>query len=276
MNAIDLLTPELIGFGVLTVVSGVLAGFLAGLFGIGGGAILVPVFYQMLTIADVSESVRMHLAVGTSLAIIAATSLRSFLSHRAYGQMNDGLLKVFALAVPAGALFASAVTASISGAALRAIFATIAILIAVRLLSGRLTFSLGNELPGTMGRSIVGFVIGLLSALMGIGGGVLTNTFMTLYERPMKEAVSTSAAVGVLIAVPGLFGYVWAGWGGAALPPFSFGFVNILAVSIVVPVTLLMAPLGAAMAHRLPDRAMRVGFGLFLLVVSARFFYSLM
>ncbi|WP_094077136.1 sulfite exporter TauE/SafE family protein [Notoacmeibacter marinus] len=271
----DLLTPELFGFAALIIVSGLLAGFLAGLFGIGGGAILVPVFYQMLTIADVSEAVRMHVAVGTSLAIIAATSLRSFVSHRAYGQMNDALLKVFIVAVPAGALFASAVTASISGASLRAIFATIAIVIAIRLLSGRLTFSLGDSLPGTFGRSVVGFLIGLLSALMGIGGGVLTNTFMTLYNRPMKEAVSTSAAVGVLIAVPGLFGYVWAGWGAAALPPFSLGFVNVLAAIIVVPVTLLMAPVGVAMAHRLPERSMRIGFGLFLLVVSARFFYSL-
>ncbi|RLQ89484.1 sulfite exporter TauE/SafE family protein [Notoacmeibacter ruber] len=271
----DLLTPEIIGFGVLTLISGVIAGFLAGLFGIGGGAILVPVFYQMLGIAGIADGVRMHVAVGTSLAIIVATSLRSFFSHRAYGQMNDALLKTFLIAVPLGALAASAVTASISGATLRAIFATIAILIAIRLLSGRLDFSLGNQLPGIAGRSVVGFLIGLLSALMGIGGGVLTNTFMTLYNRPMKEAVSTSAAVGVLIAVPGLFGYIWAGWGESGLPPFSLGFVNFLTVAIVVPVTLLMAPVGVSLAHRLPERSMRIGFGLFLLLVSARFFYSL-
>ncbi|MCP1199496.1 sulfite exporter TauE/SafE family protein [Notoacmeibacter sp. MSK16QG-6] len=269
------MTPELIGFGVLAIVSGALAGFLAGLFGIGGGAVLVPVLDQMLTFADVGQSIRMHLAVGTSLAVIVATSLRSYLSHRAYGQMNDGLLGIFLFAVPAGAIFASAITASISGDTLRAIFATISVFIAIRLLFDRVTFSLGQDLPGKAGRSVVGFFIGLLSALMGIGGGVLTNTFMTLYNRPMKEAVSTSAAVGVLIAVPGLFGYIWAGWDAEGLPPFSLGFVNGMAVAIFVPVTLLMAPVGVAMAHRLPERSMRIGFGLFLLVVAARFFYSL-
>ena len=269
------MTPELIGFAVLTLVSGVLAGFLAGLFGIGGGAIIVPVFYQMLGFAGVADAVRMHVAVGTSLAIIVATSLRSFTSHRGYGQMNDSLLRVFLFSVPAGALAASAVTASISGAGLRAIFAVLAVLIAIRLLWGRLTFSLGDQLPGTAGRGIVGFAIGFLSALIGIGGGVLTNTFMTLYNRPMKEAVSTSAAVGVLIAVPGLFGYIWAGWDHPALPPFSLGFVNVAAAAVVIPVTLLMAPYGVAMAHRLPERTMRIGFGLFLLLVAARFFYSL-
>lgn len=217
----------------------------------------------------------MHVAVGSSLAIIVATSIRSYFSHRAYGQMNDDLLRIFLFAVPAGALVASAITAGISSEGLRAIFAVITVLIAIRMLWGRLNFSLGETLPGRAGKSIVGFIIGCLSALIGIGGGVLTNTFMTLYNRPMKEAVSTSAAVGVLIAVPGLFGYMWAGWGEAALPPLSLGFVNIVAVAVVVPVTLLMAPVGVAMAHRLPERTMKIGFGLFLLAVAARFFYSL-
>jgi uncharacterized protein len=117
-------------------------------------------------------------------------------------------------------------------------------------------------------------VIGTLSMLMGIGGGVLNNTFMTLYGRSIHQAVATSAGTGVLISVPGLFGAIWAGWGEAGLPPFSTGYVNWIGVALIIPITLYMAPLGANVAHRLKKRHLEVGFGAFLLIVAARFVYS--
>ena len=110
---------------------------------------------------------------------------------------------------------------------------------------------------------------------MGIGGGVLNNTFMSLYGRPMHQAVATSAGVGVLISLPGLVGYVWAGWGEPGLPPFSTGFINWIAAGLIIPMTLIMAPIGVRIAHAMSKRQLEIGFGVFLMIVAARFLYSI-
>jgi len=265
---------EIISLAAVVVAAGGVAGLLAGLFGIGGGAVLVPVFYQLLGIAGVDEAIRMHLAVGTSLAIIVPTSIRSFLSHRARGAVDMELLKSFVIGVPSGVLLATLVFASISGRELRGIFAFIALLVGIRLLFNRESWKIGDELPAGPGRFAVGALIGFLSTLMGIGGGVLNNTFMTLFSRPIHQAVATSAGVGVLISIPGFIGSIWAGWGEPGLPPLSTGYVNWIAVALIIPVTLAMAPLGVRLAHRLKKRQLEIGFGLFMFVVAGRFFYS--
>ena len=266
---------ELIWFAAALAGAGVVAGVLAGLFGIGGGAILVPVFYQVFGLLHVDEAVRMHLSVGTSLAIIVPTSLRSFMSHKARGAVDLELLRSWILPVPLGVIAASLIAASVSSGGLRAIFAVIAILVGLRMLFNKANWRLGADLPPNPIRAAVGGLIGLLSALMGIGGGVLNNTFMTLYGRPVHQAVATSSGVGVLISIPGLFGYLWAGWGADGLPPFSTGYINWVAVALIIPITLLVAPLGVRFAHALDKRQLEIGFGLFMLFVAARFFYSL-
>ena len=194
---------ELIGLAAATVASGAISGLLAGVFGIGGGAVIVPVLYQGLTFLGVDDAVRMHVSVGTSLAVIVPTAIRSFLAHRKRGAVDMDLLRGWLIAVPAGVVMASIVAASISGAALRGVFAVIACVVGLRLLLNRETWRLGSELPGNPVRAAVGVLIGFLSTLMGIGGGVLNNTFMTLFGRPMHQAVATSAGVGVLISHPG-------------------------------------------------------------------------
>ena len=266
---------ELLMFASLLVIAGGVAGLLAGVFGIGGGAVLVPVFYQVFGVAGVDPAVIMHLAVGTSTAIIVPTSIRSFTAHRARGAVDMDLLKGWIIAVPLGAVLAAVVASHASSEMLRLIFAVIALLLAARMafLSGRL--HLGTELPGEPARFAVGTVFGLISGLMGIGGGVLNNTFMTLYGRPIHQAVATSAGVGVLISIPGLFGYIWAGWGDKGLPPASTGFVNWIAVALIIPIAMLVTPHGARLAHAMSRRQLEVGFSLFLVFVSARFFYSL-
>jgi uncharacterized protein len=266
---------ELIWFAAALAGAGAVAGFLAGLFGIGGGAILVPVFYQLFGLLHIDDAVRMHLSVGTSLAIIVPTSIRSFMAHRKRGAVDQQLLGSWILPVPLGVVSASVVAASVSSAGLRAIFALIAILVGLRMLLNRQHWRLGSILPGNPVRAIVGWLIGLLSGLMGIGGGVLNNTFMTLYGRPVHQAVATSAGVGVLIAIPGLFGYIWAGWGADGLPQFSTGYINWAVVALIIPITLLIAPLGVRFAHALDKRQLEIGFGCFMLSVAARFFYSL-
>jgi uncharacterized protein len=266
---------ELALFAAALIGAGVVAGLLAGLFGIGGGAVLVPVFYQTYGLLGIDETVRMHVSVGTSLAIIIPTSMRSFWAHYQKGAVDVALLKAFVLPVLVGVLIASGIAASISSAGLRIVFAVIAFAVAFKMLFNRASWTLGSDLPGRIGTSIAGVFIGLISALMGIGGGVLNNTFMTLYSRPIHQAVATSAGVGVLISVPGIFGYIWAGWGAGGLPPFSTGYINWLTVALIIPVTLLTAPYGAKLAHQWPKRRLEIGFGLFLIFVGGRFLWTL-
>ncbi|WP_295808572.1 sulfite exporter TauE/SafE family protein [uncultured Nitratireductor sp.] len=270
----DLPMGDIAVFAGALAAAGVVAGVLAGLFGIGGGAILVPVFYQVFGLVGIDEAVRMHLSVGTSLAIIVPTSLRSFRSHYLHGAVDMELLKNFVVAVPVGVVLATLVAAHVSSGGLRAIFAVIAFLVGIRLLLNRERWRLGSQIPGNPVRALVGTLIGFLSTLMGIGGGVMNNTFMTLFNRPMHQAVATSSGVGVLISIPGLFGYVWAGWGEPLLPIASTGYVNWIAVLLIIPITLLVAPLGVRIAHALDKRKLETAFGIFMIAVAARFGWS--
>lgn len=262
---------EIAMFVVALAAAGVVAGLLAGLFGIGGGAVLVPVFYHVFGLLEVPEAVRMHLSLGTSLAIIVPTSIRSFMTHRQKGAVDTDLLKGWIIAVPLGTLIASVVAAYASSVALRLIFACIALVLAFRMIANRSSWHLGNDLPPNPTKFLVGTGIGVLSGLMGVGGGVLNNTFMTLYGRTMHQAVATSAGVGVLIAVPGVVPFVVGGWGHPDLPPFSLGNVSLAALAILIPMSMPTVKLGATLAHRLTRRQLEIGFGLFLLTVSIRF-----
>ena len=267
---------ELVTLALALAATGVVAGLLAGIFGIGGGGIIVPVLYQALVTLGFSSAVTMHVAVGSSLAFIIPTSIRSFQAHRARGAVDMDMLKSWIVPVPLGVVAASFIAAMVSGAGMRAIFAAVALLVGVRLLFNRERWRLGDDLPAGPIRALAGFVVGFLSTLMGIGGGVLTSTFMTVYGRPIHQAVATAAGVGVLIAIPGALGYVAAGWSAQGLPPFSVGYVNLLAVAIIMPLSYFVAPLGVRVAHALSKRQLEVSFGIFLLVMSARFAYSLL
>ncbi len=268
-------TLELVELALAVAGSGLIAGILAGLFGVGGGAVLVPVFYQVFGLAGIDEAVRMHIAIATSTGIILPTAIRSFTAHRARGVVDMELLRGWVVAIPVGVVAATATAAYLSSEGLRIVFAVIALVIAFRMLFNRASWRLGSDIPGNPWRALVGVVIGYLSTLMGIGGGVLNNTFMTIYGRPMHQAVATSSGVGAMIAVPGTIGFMIAGWGVPNLPPLSIGYVNLIGVAIVIPITLLTAPLGVRMAHALPKRRLEILFGFFLLFVSANFIRTL-
>ncbi|EAU40280.1 hypothetical protein FP2506_03600 [Fulvimarina pelagi HTCC2506] len=273
LTSIDFHSAAVI-IGALALAAG-LAGFLAGLFGIGGGAIYVPVLYQLYQWLQVPEAVAMHLAVGTSIATIVPTSLRSLYAHLSREAVDRRLLKEWCIAVPAGSIAGAFLAASASSVTLRAIFAALAFVISLKLLFGRIEWTLGKDLPGKAGRSLAGVIIGFSSALIGIGGGVLNNTFMTLYGRPMIQSVATSAGVGALIAVPGVATYIFGGWGDPLLPPFSLGFVSLTTLVVVAPMSLIAVPFGAALAHKLSRRTLEIGFGIFLVLVALRFAISL-
>ncbi len=265
----------MLALGATLAASGAVAGFLAGVFGIGGGAVLVPTLYQFLTLFGVDPAVCMHISIATSLGIVVPTSIRSFMAHRARGAVDIALLRSWVIPVPAGAIIASFVAAYVSGAELKGIFAFVALAIAIRMLFNRESWRIGDEIPGNPVRAICGALMGFFSTMMGVGGGVMNNTFMTLFGRPIHQAVATSSGVGILISIPGTIGLIIAGWGESGLPPFSFGYINLLGVALVIPVTFFAAPLGVRVAHALPKRVLEICFGLFLLTVSARFAWSL-
>lgn len=265
---------ELVWFISVLAVASAVAGFLAGLFGIGGGAIIVPVLYQALTFLDTPDSVRMHLAVGTSLAVIVPTSISSFRAHYRNKAPDMQLLRSWILSVPLGVILASIIVADTSSSVLRGVFAIIAVLIGLRMIFNRDNWHLAGDLPGNPIRTLAGLLIGFLSALIGVGGGILVNTFMTTFGRPLHQAVATSSGVGILISIPGAIGFIWAGWGSPNLPIYSTGYVNWIAFALTIPITLFMAPIGANMAHRLDRRRLETAFGIFLLIVAGRFAWS--
>jgi len=271
----DLPLSELLTFALYLCAAGIIAGVLAGLFGIGGGTVLVPAFYEVFGAVDVPDDVRMHLALGSSMAIVVSTSVRSYTSHLKRGTPDIALLRSWVWAVPLGVLFAALIVSSISSFGLRFVFAIVSVIVGLKLLFNRDSWRLGDRLPENPARFIVGSFVGLVSTLMGIGGGVLNNTFMTLFGRPMHQAVGTSAGVGVLIAIPALLGYIWAGWGRGGLPPLSTGFVNWVTVFLIIPLTLLVTPYGVKLAHALSKQTLERTFGAYMLIVAARFFFSL-
>lgn len=257
--------------------AGVITGILAGLFGVGGGAVIVPVLYQIFGMVGVPEQYRMHLCVGTSLAIIIPTSISSFRTHMAKGLARMDVLKAWAIPVIAGVVIGSAIAAVAPATVLKLVFIVVATTNAIKLLFGRDSWKLGDAVPGKLGLGSFGLVIGLASSLMGIGGGVISNMFLTLFGVSMHQAVATSAGLGVLISIPGAIGYMVAGWPQMdAMPPLSIGFVSLLGFLLVAPTSTWLAPYGARLAHRTPKRRLEIAFGVFLLVTAARFVASLL
>lgn len=256
--------------------AGLVSGFLAGLFGIGGGAILVPILITTFPLLGVDPAIVAHMAVGTSLAIILPTAVRSYLAHRKKGAGNERLLRTWIFWVPFGVVAASLVVGYVSGDVLRGVFAAVALIIAMKMLFNKASWTLAGDLPARPITDGVGFGIGFLSTFMGIGGGNLNNLFMTSFGQPIHQAVATSAGLGILIAIPATLGYVYAGWGVESLPAWSLGYVHLLAAALVIPFSMLSAPLGASFAHRLPSRWLEIAFGLFLLAVIARMVADMM
>jgi uncharacterized membrane protein YfcA len=274
---------ELIELALMLVAVGALAGFFAGIFGIGGGAILVPVFYECFRLAGVPMEVRMPLCIGTSLAIIIPTSIRSFRAHHARGAVDMEILKIWWLPVVIGVI-AGSITARYAPERLfKIVFVGVAWSAAARLLLARDNWKFGDDVPKGPLMRLYGFIVGLLSTLMGVGGGLFSNLLMTFYGRPIHQAVATSSALAVLISIPGALGYVYAGWPAAARypdvaalqMPFALGYVSLIGALLVMPTSLLTAPLGVRAAHAMTKRTLEVAFGCYLFIVGSRFVISL-
>ncbi|MFC5394280.1 sulfite exporter TauE/SafE family protein [Bosea vestrisii] len=267
---------DLIFLAVSLVAAGAVTGLLAGLFGVGGGAVIVPVLYEVFRVIGVPEEVRMPLVVGTSLAVIIPTSIRSYRAHLAKGLVDTSIIKIWAVPVVLGVLGGSFIARYAPPDVFKAVFVAVAFASAMRLLFASDRWKLGDDMPGPFLMRVYGLIIGVLSSLMGIGGGQLSSLFMTFYGRPIHQAVATSSGLGILISIPGALGYIYAGWPKMdLLPPLSLGYVSFIGFLLFIPTSIWTAPIGARLAHRLSKRRLEVAFGIFLLVVCARFFWSL-
>ena len=267
---------ELAWLAAAVLVGGVVSGILAGLFGIGGGAIIVPVLYEVFGFLGVSDAVRMQLCIGTSIAIIVPTTFWSYRAHLAKGAVLQGVVRRWALPAVCGVAVGAVAAAFLPGAVFKVAFVIIASFIALKLLFARETWRLGEELPKGPLMSAYGFLVGLCSSLMGVSGGSMSNLVLSLYGKPIHNTVATSAGVGVPITIAGTVGYMLAGLPHQSLlPPLSIGFVSLLGVALMAPVASFTAQYGARLAHALSKRRLEIAFGIFLLLVSLRFLYSL-
>ena len=267
---------DFIYLGIGLLAAGAITGLLAGVFGVGGGAVVVPILYELFRMVGVEETLRMPLAVGTSLGIIIPTSIRSFRAHKKKGAVDLSVLKLWAVPVVIGVVIGSLAARHAPESVFKIVFVVVASASAIRLLFGKDSWRIADVLPGAFVMRVYGLVLGVLSALMGIGGGQLSNLFMTFYGQPIHRAIATSSGLGVIISIPGTIGYISAGWPQMAeLPPLSIGYVSLIGVALVIPTSIWTAPIGANLAHRLSKRRLEVAFGIFLSLVSARFLTSL-
>ncbi len=248
----------------------VLAGLLAGMLGVGGGIILVPVLYWVMSLLDVPQHFAMHLAVATSLCTIIFTAISSVRAHARRGAIDGELLRRWSPGIVAGALGGSLLARYLDASVLKAIFGVIGLIVAANMATST-TLVLSKGLPVARGMHwAISASIGLLSSLMGIGGGTLSVPTLGLFSYPIHRAVGTSAAFGLAIALPATGGFILSGWSVPDLPPFSVGYVNLAAVAIILPFTTLLAPAGARLTHSLSGLTVKRVFAAFLAVTALR------
>lgn len=264
MNDIVAYLP-LIGGLALT---GVISGLFAGLLGIGGGAIIVPMLGFALELMGFDSDVIQHVAVGTSLAIIIPTGISSALSHHKRGAVDVRVLKLWAPVIVVATLLGGLMAKWYTGDTLRIVFGVMAIFIAANIVLPFQQRLIGHLSASATTHRLFAAAVGYLSALMGIGGGSFSVPTIAALGATMHQAVGTSAAIGVFIAISGTIGFVVSGWGATGLPPLSVGYINVPALLLIGVLAAATAPLGAALAHRLDQKTLKRVFAVFLLLVG--------
>ncbi|MCC8193279.1 MAG: sulfite exporter TauE/SafE family protein [Deltaproteobacteria bacterium] len=255
--------------------AGVIVGILAGLLGIGGGTVIVPILDITLPLQNVNFSVAHHMALATSMANIMFTSVTSARSHSKRGTVRWDIVKAMTPGLLIGTLGGTFVVSSIPTAPLKVVFCVFLTYTAVQRLMDikpRASF----HLPGTFGLFLAGTFVGVVASFVGIGGGVLIIPFLTMCNVPLINTIGASAAMGFPIAVAGTAGFIYNGWGHAALPEYSLGFVYLPALAGLVVASMLVTPYGVKLSHSLPVKTLKRCFGVLLLAMAARMAYSIM
>jgi uncharacterized membrane protein YfcA len=265
---------ELGTFALGLVIAGVVGGLVAGTLGVGGGIVIVPVLYHVLSLMGVDPDVRMHIAVGTSLATIIPTSFSSARSHNAKGAVDWDILRRWLVPLIVGVLIGSALAGWARGQWLALFFACVALPVAIHLAFSSDTRRISDHLPtGFFGFLLPAGISGV-STMMGIGGGTVGVPAMTLFGVPIHRAVGTASAFGTIISIPGTIGAIIAGWHAAHLPPYSIGYVNLLGFILIAPASYIVAPYGAQIAHMTDVKRLRMLFAFFIAVTAARMLYD--
>ncbi|HET8801994.1 MAG TPA: sulfite exporter TauE/SafE family protein [Marinobacter sp.] len=264
---------SLVSVFALYLALGALAGTLAGLFGIGGGLVIVPALIFIFGLQGISPDIAAHLAVGTSLATIVFTSLSSIRSHDSHDAVRWDLFRPMSAGIVVGAVAGAWTASFLSGPELEVVIGGFVIVVALKMFTG-FEPEPGRGVPGPPGLRVAGGGIGWASAIFGIGGGTLTVPFLSWCNVRMQQAVGTSAACGLPIALAGALGNVWTGWQNPVLPAYSAGFIYLPAMVGIILTSVLFARVGANLSHRLEARALKRIFAIMLLLVGLRFLLS--
>ncbi len=264
-------TGDLLFSIILLIGTGIFAGFIAGLFGIGGGVVVVPALYYIFTLAEVDESIRMHLAVGTSLANIVPISFISAVNHHRRKSVDLNLLKFIFLSVIIGVIFGSIIVSSLKGSSLILIYSIILFFVALQFFFWKEEWKFANHFPSNLLGYGYGYAIGFLSVIIGVGGGSISIPILKLYNFDIRRAIGTAAGLGTIIAIPGTFGFIIAGIQNNVSLPLTYGYVSLVGLILITPMTIIGAPLGVRFAHYISKGKLGFIFGIFILLMSIRF-----
>jgi uncharacterized protein len=255
--------------------AGACTGVLAGLFGVGGGTVIVPVLYEVFKLYGVPDDIIMPLCIGTSLAVIVPTSISSFIGHYRKGAVDTSVLRLWIAPIGVGVLGGVFAAAFAQPILFKIVFIVVCLFLALRLLAGKDRWNLGEQLPYAPVMTGYGLIIGSSASLMGIGGGLVANVVLSLYRFPIHAAVATASGVGLIVSIPGALGYVVTGWGHPGLPPFSLGYVSLIGFVLLTPLSLLTVRYGVRLAHQLNKRQMEMALSSYLIFISLRFIATL-
>ena len=253
--------------------TGCVAGVLAGLFGIGGGIVIVPVLESALGVLGVDPAIRMHVAVATSLATIIPTSISSARAHHRRGAVDLDIVRRWAIFVLLGALLGAWIASQLHSRVLALIFASLALLVALKMIFMADSRNLTDDIPRGPWVPVIPAFIGCASSMMGVGGGTFSVMTLTLFNQPIHRAVGTAALFGLVISLPGTIGFVITGFNDARVPVGNLGYVSLIGFALIAPASVLTAPLGARIAHAFSARRLSLMFGAFLIVAAGRLFY---
>ncbi|MGV3490834.1 MAG: sulfite exporter TauE/SafE family protein [Devosia sp.] len=270
-STFSLAEVALLGGGLIG--ASIIAGIVAGLLGVGGGIVIVPVLYWLFTFINFPADLSMHMAVATSLATIITTSISSMRAHHKRGAVDFDLLKKWAPALAVGALAGGLAARFFEPAVLTGVFGTVGLLVAINLTLPK-PLVIADKLPASPIQVAMATVIGFVSSLMGIGGGTLGVPTMAAFSYPIHRAVGTASAFGLVISIPAVIGFVISGWDVPGRPPLSLGYVSVVAALIILPFTTYFAPLGAKIAHSLEPKWVKRAFAVFLTATAIKMLMS--
>ena len=273
METLDI--NEIINLLFVLSLAASVAGFMAGLLGVGGGIIIVPALYYAFTVLDFDIATRMHLSVGTSLAIIIPTSIISTKTHMEYDAVDFKLIKSFGIFILFGVIGGTFLAVNLKTPAFVLFFSIMAFIVGLFFIFFREKLLKNPKMISDSAKNISGVIIGFISVLLGIGGGSLMVPFMRTFGYDIRKSIGTAAAVGFLIAVTGPTTMII---GGNIIDnvntPYSVGYINLLGFAVFVPVTMVMARIGAKVVYKIDKKLLSRIFGCFLLIVSARSFFE--